>query len=153
MGLSRAQGRGRPLGLVSAKPGLELSPALPAELLSAAPSAREGQPGVYQLCLSPAQAPFPPGGGPCVPTLQSHSGGPGELSHLLSCWPGAAWCLIPLGFPQESPWHGCGKQGSFHSRVIPGVAVALPQSWGALKPPCPRSQQCWGVPRSFSPRC
>lgn len=89
----------------------------------------------------PGQAPFPPGEGPSVPTLlQSPSGGAGGLSHLLGCWPGAAWHLIPLDFPQQSPWHGCGKQGSFHSRVTPGVAVALPQSWGALNPHVPGFQ-------------
>lgn len=125
MGLNRAQGRGRPLGLVSAQPGLELSPALPAELLSAAPSAREGQPGLYQLCLSPAQAPFPPREGPPVPTLQSHSGGAGELSQM----PAAAWVFNAPGISSTKPlaW-------LWHTGLLP--TPESPQAWLW---PCPRA--------------
>lgn len=39
---------------------------------------------------------------------------------------------------------------SFHSRAVPGLAVALPQSWGALKPPSSRSR-AKGIPRVLIP--
>lgn len=148
MGLSRAQGRGHPLGLVSAQARLGAEPcsACRAFICSSLCSGRAAR--GYRLCLSPEQAPCPPAEGPCVPPCRATRGAEVEGSPPSR--------LEQPGF--SFPW-------DFLTRAL-GMAVAnrapsapeSSQAWlcpapklGALKPPCSRSQQCSGDTKELFP--
>lgn len=117
-GLSRARGRGCPLGLVSAqaRPGAEPRSAHRAFICGCLPWGRAAL-GGYRLC---------PARGPCVPTLPGHPGGLGwrEPPGLLA---GSNTMFNSLGFSAIKPLARLQQMGLL---PLPMSPQAQPQSWG-----------------------